>query len=192
MESIDNIDDIKALWTDLNTRISVLEEENRRLISRVKNDKYRSIKDRLISRYRVFVCLGIVSAFVFPMVLFVDPMTMENYRWPTAIYFFLFFWLCAAVDFYLLENVKRMDLYNSSVTEIANLAAKNWKIHKLWLFLGIPLAFIALILWGLALNADYFVILGMIAGGFVGFVIGLRMLLKFRKDYRFLQSPAED
>ena len=185
---MDDLNDIKNMWAEINNRLAALEEENRRLLHHVKSENYRSIKQRLISRYRFFIVMSLLCALVFALFIVFNPMIVETYRWITAIYWLVFFILCASVDFYLLQNVGRMDIYNSSVSETARIAAKNWKIHKLWIIVGLPFAIGAVILWALALNADYFVILGMIAGGIVGFIIGLYQLKKFMRDYKQLQS----
>lgn len=185
---MENLNDIKAMWNELNSRLSLLEEENRRLINIVKSDKYKSIKENLMSRYRIFIIVALLSAIFFPIFLILNPMIVEKFRWATAIYWCVFMLICAGVDFYLFENVKRMDVYNSTVTEMTRISTQNWKIHKLWLIFGLPLAFGAVILWSFAMNADNFVILGMIVGGVFGLVIGIYQLSKFRNDYKLLSE----
>lgn len=185
---MDKPSDIKDMWKDLNARLSVLEAENRRLMNIVKNDKLKSIRQRLISRYRKFIILALCSAFVFPGFILLNPLIIEKFRLVTAIYWCFFMLLGAGVDTYLLYNVKDMDIYNGSVSQISKIAIRNRKIHKLWIIFGLPLAFIAVLLWGFAMDADKFVILGMIIGGLAGGVIGATQLRKIMYDYKKLMS----
>ena len=185
---MENLDEIKAMWIDLNSRLSVVEEENRRLLDIVKNDKYKSIRQRLLTRYRAFIILALSFAIVCPAFLLLDPMVVEKFRLATAIYWCLFMLAAAGVDFYLYSIVRRMDVYNSTVLEMTKMAANNWKIHKLWIIIGMPVAFGAVILWGLAMDADNFVILCMIIGGVIGGVIGGLQLRKFWNDYKNLSN----
>ena len=185
---MENLDEIKALWTDLNSRMSVLEEENRRLMNIVKNDKFKSIRQRLLSRYRTFIIVATCSAIFFPAFILLNPLIVDKYRVVTAVYWCLFMLAAAAVDFYLYSNVRKMDVYNATFTEMTKISAQNWKIHKLWIITGMPVAFGAVILWGLAMDADNFVILCMIIGGVVGGIIGGLQLRKFWNDYKLLSN----
>ena len=107
-------------------------------------------------------------------------MVDEKYRLLTTIYLMCFFALCAFTDTYLLIKVKDLDIYGSNMKEVTKIAARNWKIHKLFLAVGLPVAIGAFVLMALALNANSFTILGMIVGGDIGIMIGLYQLLKFR------------
>ena len=120
--------------------------------------------------------------------IYLNPFIVEKYKLLTTVYMMCFFAISAGVDSYLLFQVRDMDFYNSNVREITKMAAKNWKIHKIFLIFGLPLAIGACVLMALALDADPFVYLGMIVGGIVGFIIGLRQLMKFRDYYRLLQT----
>ena len=184
---MEDIEDMKAMWVELNQRISSLEEDNRRLAKKVVSEKYKNIQERLIRKYRVFIALACVMIIYIYCLVFLNPLVVDKYKMFATIYMMCFFARCAGVDSYLLYKVKGLDIYGSNIREITRVASLNWKIHKIFLIAGIPLAIGALVVMALALDANEFVYLGMIVGGIVGFLIGFRQLMKFRDYYRLLQ-----
>lgn len=189
---MEDLEDMKTLWNNLNRRVETLEEENRRLARLVTENKIKSARERLIRKYSLFIILSVIMIFyIFIMVNF-NPLVVEKYKMVTLIYWSLFFAGEAGVDLYLRENVKKIDVYSSSISEISAMAAKNWKIHKIALMIGLPVAFGAVILMGLLLDANEFTIYGMIVGAIVGLLIGLRQLMKFYENYKFLQSEEAE
>ncbi|MCH5229210.1 MAG: hypothetical protein J1F12_04350 [Muribaculaceae bacterium] len=187
-ENINEIDDIKIMWQEINLRLGHLEEENKRLARKVLNSDYKSARERLINKYAIFVGVEIFMLFVMSAFFYFNPEIVEKYRWPVLIYWALFFLGEVMIDFYLMHNVKNIDIYNSSVTQISKIAATNWKIHKLAVIIGLPIAIGAVILFALAMDSDEVVIFGMITGGIIGLIIGTTQLLKFSKYYRLLQN----
>lgn len=188
---MENFEDMKEMWIELNNRMTALEEENRRLAKRVTDEKYRNIKEKLVRKYKIFIAVACIMIIYIYCFLFFNPLVNEKYRLLATIYMICFFALCAAVDSYLMYKIKELDIYNSNVRDITRIAAKNWKIHKIFLVTGLPLAIGAIVLLALALNANEFVYLGMIVGGIVGFLIGFKQLMKFRDYYRLLQIQDE-
>ena len=186
--NLDKFEEMREMWNNLNTRLSAIEEENQRLAREITANKYKTARERLIRKYSVFIILGtIMLAYVF-FFIYLNPVVLEKYRLVTTIYWIVFFLFEISVDFYLMYRLKRLDIYNSSVSEIAEMAHSNWKIHKIAIAIGLPLAIGAAILMALAMDADQFVIIGMIVGGLVGLAIGIRQLLKFMNYYRMMRS----
>ena len=185
---MEDIEDMKALWIELNNRLNSLEEENRRLAKKVTSNKYKNVQEKLIKKYCIFIAVSCVMMIYCFCLIYLNPFIVEKYKLLTTVYMMCFFAIAAGVDSYLLFQVRDMDFYNSNVREITKMAAKNWKIHKIFLIFGLPLAIGACVLMALALDADPFVYLGMIVGGIVGFIIGLRQLMKFRDYYKLLQT----
>ena len=111
-----------------------------------------------------------------------------RYKWITAIYWALFFLGELILDFYLMMQVEDIDVYKSTVVEISKKALKNWKIHKIGIMVGLPLAFVAICLYALAMGLEQYSILGMICGAFIGLLIGLREFRQFRFYYKNLCS----
>lgn len=187
MDNINNLEDMKSMWIELNNRISFLEEDNRKLAAQIRNDRYKTVQNRLINKYIKFIWLEAIFAILMPVFIVFNG--NEKFKVITTIYWFCFFVIALAFDYYLLSNVRLMDLNNASVSEIVKLSSKNWKLHKLWIIIGMPVAVGACILYALALDADMVVIVGMIAGGVVGLIIGLTQFFKIRHNYYLLQSP---
>lgn len=185
---MEDFDKMKDMWLELNERISSLEEANRQLARKVMNDNFKTAQEKLVHKYSLFIIISVVMIFYMLFFVLFNPFVVEKYKLATIIYWSLFFLFEAGMDTYLRYRVKKIDIYNSSVREIAYQASQNWKLHKLAIVIGVPLAIGAVILFGLLLNADRFLIYGMILGGIVGFLIGLRQLRKFYENYRFLQS----
>lgn len=185
---MDNIEDMKTLWKELDNRISFLEEENRKLARSVKENKLSSARENLIRKYRMFIILECIM--IIWVILFVshNPMVIEKYKLATTIYWSVFFLIEMGLDLFLLIKTKAINIYDSPVTEIVKRAATNWKTHKIGIAIGIPLAIGAVILFALALDANEFAVLGIITGAIVGVIIGIKQLLKFREYYRQFES----
>ncbi|MCH5230566.1 MAG: hypothetical protein J1F43_02075 [Muribaculaceae bacterium] len=190
---MDELENMKAMWLELNQRVSALEAENRNLARKVSNEKYKSARDRLIRKYTAFIIVEVIMIlYTFAFIGF-NPMVVEKYRMVTCFYWLIFFLLGVAVDFYLRQRLVELDIYNSSVREISSQAARSWKIHKLAIIIGFPIAIGAVILFALALDANEFTIYGMIFGALIGATIGFFQLRKFLQYYRLLQtSPSDD
>lgn len=185
---MDNIEEMKNMWLELNDRITSLEEENRRLARQVINSNYKTAREKLIRKYSAFMFISLLMIVYIILLIVHNPLCVEKYKIPTLIYWCFFFLFEFLFDYYLREKIKAINIYHSSLEEIASLASRNWKLHKIAIAIGLPLAIGACVLFGLLLDANSFIIYGMVAGGLVGLIIGLYQLLKFQKFYRLLQS----
>lgn len=181
------LEELKTIIESLNKRISVLETNNMEVISEMKAKNNQSSQEKLVSKYRRCIFLEAFFMIVFDLFLMFDPEVNDKYLWPTLIYWTCFFIIEIIIDYYLMINVDMIDIYGSSLRDVAKQAARCWKIHKLAIFFNIPLAIGAVILFGFAMNADKFMVFGMICGGIGGLLIGLRLLRKFIYEYKQLQ-----
>lgn len=190
---MDDLRDMKAMWIELNNRITSLEESNRQLARQVMNKDFKSAKNKLIQKYRFFLTFELIWIIISTLFIVFDSSQNlnEKYRWVTLIYWNLFFLVEAGIDFYLMIKIRQIDIYNSSVSQIAKEAAHNWKIHKVAIILGIPIAIGAIILFALMVNANKFTIFGMFIGGMIGALIGSLQLKKFLEYYKLLQQDNE-
>ena len=184
---MENIEDFKIMWQDLNTRLSYLENENQKLVQNIKKSNYKTTLEKLVKKYCCFIFVECIMICFMTMFFIYNPFINEKYRIATLVYWDVFFLIEVCLDFYLLYQIKKIDIYTSTINEVASRAALNWKLHKLGIVAGLPLAFGAILLFALAVNANLYTILGMIVGGCVGFVIGLSQLLKFKNYYKLLQ-----
>lgn len=184
---MDNLNDMKTMWMELNEKVSALEAENKNLARKMINEKYKSAKERLINKYNAFIWIEAIMIFFMTLFFLYNPQVNEKYRIITLIYWDVFFLIEVIFDCYLLNRIKSVNVYSSSINEVAKKATDNWELHKKGVIIGLPLAFGAVILVSLALNANEFTIYGIILGGVIGVAIGINQLLKFRKYYMLLQ-----
>lgn len=191
---MNEMDEIMRMWKKMDEKLSVLARENQRLALEVRKNKYRSSLERLVNKYWKFIILETVCLLLFPLMIIYNPLVVEKYRWITAIYWCCLFAFELGVDYYLMSRLRALDVCSRSVREISLEAQRNWKIHKIAIIIGFPVAIGAVILFALSLNADPEILAGMTVGGVIGLVIGISELRKFMRDYKNLQeedSPEE-
>lgn len=185
---MENINDIKLMWQELDVRLSHLENENKRLMRKVMESNFHSAKEKLLKKYMGFMAVECIMLVFMTMFFLFNPEVNENYRIISIVYWDIFFLIEFFFDFYLMIRLRKIDIYSSSINEIAKNASRSWKIHKLGIVLGLPLAFGAIFLLALALNTNEFTIFGMFFGGIIGLAIGISQLSKFREYYKLLQT----
>lgn len=185
---MDQFDNMKAMWAELNSRVESLEAENRNLARKIIKDKYKSAREKLIKKYYAFISIEIIMIIFMSNFFIFNPEINEKYRIISLIYWDLFFIIEIIIDGFLLYNIKKIDIYTSTIKDISRDAANNWKLHKIAIFTGLPLAFGAIILFALSLNANIFTIYGMIVGCVIGAIIGIYQLSKFKNYYTQLVS----
>ena len=191
MIRMENFEDMRIMWAELDRRLSSLEDRNRKLARQVMSNKYKTAQDKLINKYKIFIFLSLIMILYISLFICFSEETVEKYRTPALVYWIIFFLFEASIDAYLMYRVMDIDVYENSVSQIAKIAAQNWKMHKIALCLGIPLALGAIILFALLLNANNFTIFGMIIGGIIGFAIGSIQLRKFFQYYKLLQTSED-
>ena len=188
IENLNELEDMKSMWLNLNQRVASLEEENRNLARDVIRKKHKSSLDDLKTRYRVFIIIEILMLVWVPLFILNNPFSVEKYRLAAAYYWAIFFAGEVGIDYYLYLRVKSIDVLNQSISEVTKAASQTWKIHKLAIIIGFPVAIGAVILFGLVINANEFALYGMFLGFVAGILIGIRQLLKFKEDYRNLST----
>lgn len=188
MNNIKDLEDMAAMWRQLDEKINKMAEENKRLVMEVKNNKYKTTLDNLIARYRVFMILELIFTILFPVMICVNPLVIHEYRLPVMIYFGIFFLLCGTTDYYLMDRLQSIDIYNYSTERITGILKRNKKIHLIFVAVGIPIAIGAMILFAIALGSDDNILYGICIGAFIGLIIGLNQLRLFLKGYRDLQT----
>lgn len=188
---MDELANMKTLWQELSLRVSSLEEENRLLARKVLNQNFKTAREKLVRKYTFFSCLSLFM--IIYMIFFVglNPLGEEKYRLLTLIYMGCFFIFEGSVDLYLRYKLKNLDIYAANIKEIVSQAKQNWKLHKISVCIGLPLAIGAIIILGLFMGADIYAIYGLIIGGIIGLIIGFRQLLSFRETYRLLETEEE-
>lgn len=184
---MEDLNDMKIMWQNLNDRLVNLENENKMLMRRIMMSDYHTAQEKLEYKYIGFIVVECIMILFTSLFLILNPHVNETYRIPTLIYWDVFFLGEVIFDSFLLFKLKNIDVYTSSLKEVARKAAANWRLHKLGILFGLPVAIGAIIMFALAMNANEFTILGMLFGGIIGVVIGLSQLMKFKNYYHLLQ-----
>ena len=185
---MNEINEMMTMWKEMDCKLSSLIDENRRLAEEVKKNKLQSSREKLIRKYRAFIIMEAVCIPLMYLVFGVNPLVDERYRWATVIYFVCFLLLEICIDGYLLYKLNYMDIYNYPVSEITRMARTNWKIHKIAVIVGIPIALGALVLVCLALGGFKETLIGICIGLAIGIGIGLNEFFKFMKNYKTMIS----
>lgn len=179
-----NIEDMMVMWKEMDSKLSALVEENKKLAAEIKKNKLLGNQERLIRKYRAFI---IIEALCIPMIillLIANPLVVDQYRWATLIYFVGFFLLEICIDGYLLYKLCSLDIYKDSIIQISRQAKSNWKIHKIGVLIGIPVAIGAVSLFCFAIGGNITILCGVFVGGIIGLAIGLNEFFKFMKEYK--------
>ena len=181
---MNNVDDMMAMWKEMDNKLSSLVEENRRLADEIKKNNLRSSQEKLSRKYRAFIIMEAVCIPLMFVVLGINPLVVNQYRWPALIYFVCFFLLGIGIDGYLLYKLNCIDIYHNSIIEISKQARANWNIHKIAVLIGIPIAIGAVVLCFLAFGSNISMLWGVLVGGAIGLGIGLNEFFKFMKNYK--------
>lgn len=185
---MNNIDDMMVMWKEMDRKLSSLLEENRKLTDEIKKNKLISSKEKLTRKYRSFIIMEAVCIPLMFFLLGVNPIVVNQYRWPALIYFVCFFLLEIGLDGYLLYKLKSIDIYNDSIVEISRQARANWRTHKIAVLIGIPVAIGAVVLFCLAMGSEVSMLWGVFIGGVIGLGIGMNEFFKFMKSYRAMSQ----
>lgn len=185
---MNNIEDMMLMWKEMDNKLSSLMEENKRLVDEIKKNKILSSQERLARKYRAFIIMEAACIPLIFVALGLNPIVVNHLRWPAVIYFICFFLLEIIIDGYLLYKLNCIDIYNDSIIDISRQARTNWKIHKIAVLIGIPIAIGAVLLVFLAMGGDMAMLWGLVVGGAIGFGIGLNEFFKFMKNYKAMSA----
>ena len=181
---MNKIEDIMVLWKEMDSKLTSLVDENRKLADEIKKNKILSSQERLMRKYRAFIIMEVVCIPLMFILLIINPHVVSQYRWPAFIYFACFFLLEICIDGFLLYKLNSINIYNDSIIDIARKARANWKTHKIAVLIGIPIAIGAVILFCMAYGGDMSMLWGVFVGGAIGLGIGLNEFFKFMKNYK--------
>lgn len=185
---MNNIDELMVIWKEMDSKLSSLVQENRRLADEIQKNKLKSSQEKLMRKYRAFIIMEAVCIPLMFLILGVNPFVVNQFRWPALIYFICFFLLEIVIDGYLLYKLNSIDIYSDTIIDISRKARANWKIHKIAVMVGIPIAIGAVVLFCLAMDCNPSMLWGIYIGGAIGLGIGLNEFFKFMKNYKAMSS----
>lgn len=173
-------DNIKKDWRDTRVNIKSAVET----LDLIMQGKKKSALQSLAQRYLTFSRFAIIALFfsvpaIFQVMSQVFP--LKECIW-LAIGFAVIFIVSSAMDRWLYNRIKELDLTAMTVTEIARKAALYRKRHLQFVAILLPMT-IALCGAMAAMSGNVYMTAGMVAGGVTGMAIGVGQLIKFLKDY---------
>lgn len=184
---INDLDQLKEMWSDLNRRVERLENQTLEEGRKVASGKITTAREDLATRYKRFMIIGFVMGVFFPLFLIVSPTDFfpdGTVKYVASALFFSYFITAAVMDSYLYNEVRSMDLAMMTVSQVIHKARTLKRRHHIFMIILIPFAVITLAVFAIPLLDDPFIIAGMITGGVVGLCIGLRQYFRMMRDYR--------
>lgn len=173
-----------VMWKEMDSKLSSLVEENKKLATEIKKNKLRGTREKLMRKYRAFIIMEAVCIPLMCFLLGANPFVVNQYRWAALIYFVAFFLMEICIDGYLLYKLSKIDIYNDSIVDISMQAKANWKMHKIAVLIGIPVAIGAVVLFCLAMDCNAAMMWGVFVGAAIGLGIGLNEFFNFMKNYK--------
>lgn len=184
---INDLDQLKEMWSDLNRRVERLENQTLEEGRKVASGKITTAREDLATRYKRFMIIGFVMGVFFPLFLIMSPTDFfpdGTVKYVASALFFSYFITAAVMDSYLYNEVRSMDLAMMTVSQVIHKARTLKRRHHIFMIILIPFAVITLAVFAIPLLDDPFIIAGMITGGVVGLCIGLRQYFRMMRDYR--------
>lgn len=184
---INDLDQLKEMWSDLNRRVERLENQTLEEGRKVASGKITTAREDLATRYKRFMIIGFVMGVFFPLFLIMSPTDFfpdGTIKYVASALFFSYFITAAVMDSYLYNEVRSMDLAMMTVSQVIHKARTLKRRHHIFMIILIPFAVITLAVFAIPLLDDPFIIAGMITGGVVGLCIGLRQYFRMMRDYR--------
>ena len=184
---INDLDQLKEMWSDLNRRVERLENQTLEEGRKVASGKITTAREDLATRYKRFMIIGFVMGVFFPLFLIMSPTDFfpdGTIKYVASALFFSYFITAAVMDSYLYNEVRSMDLAMMTVSQVIHKARTLKRRHHIFMIILIPFAVITLEVFAIPLLDDPFIIAGMITGGVVGLCIGLRQYFRMMRDYR--------
>lgn len=173
-------DNIKKDWRDTRVNIKSAVET----LDIIMQGKKKSALQSLAQRYLTFSRFAIIALFLSVPAIFrimSQVFSMKECIW-LAIGFAVIFIVSSAMDRWLYNRVKALDLTAMTVTEIARKAVLYRKRHLQFVAILLPMA-IVLCSAMASKCGNMYMTAGMVTCGVVGMVLGIGQLIKFLKDY---------
>ena len=160
-----NIDELKSQWKSMELRIDRLEKDNKNLLSRISNERVKSVREKLLARYRAIIMVCIFSPL---WIVMMDKVwNLDN---EILIVYTFFFMVMALANYYMYQLIGKVDCSKLTIKEALIAVTKVEEYLRKFQFLGWILGFPLIIIL-----FDVFKKMGhpeVIYGGVVGLVIG--------------------
>lgn len=183
-----DIEEIKRRLDSLDERLGRLENKSdmRVDIAGIERGSIQSAQERLVRRYRMFALIGLLMCPVVG-ILYRNIMPLLP-----RVMFAGFFLVASMMDFYLWKGVKSINCSTMGVATVAEKARFYRKMHHVFMAVLVVLMVPVLGTLVRAFAGDEYMIWGMVAGGVLGFAIGVRMYLNMMREYRTLNGLRQE
>jgi UDP-N-acetylmuramyl pentapeptide phosphotransferase/UDP-N-acetylglucosamine-1-phosphate transferase len=173
------IDEIKSIWNEMNTRLEKSESLNLKILNEIMDNRHQTAKDKLM-KYEVFyLVFSAVFSFITPLYYFGGLYSLAGCMMFTGLFVFAALW-----QVYKIVLLQKMKMDKFSTTELLQKALRFKIITRMRTVIGltimIPFFAIFLMLSPQLMNPA--MLTGMGVGVVVGLIIGLADYFKNQKD----------
>ena len=184
-----NIDELKSQWKSMELRIDRLEKDNKNLLSRISNERMKSVREKLLARYRAIIMVCIFSPL---WIVMMDKVwNLDN---EILIVYTFFFMVMALANYYMYQLIGKVDCSRMSIKEALVATTKveetRQKVKLLGWILGLPLIIIMFDVFKEMGHPE--IIYGACVGLVIGGVVGYLVERKTRRLIRELRQTLAD
>ena len=173
------IDEIKSIWNDMNTRLEKSESLNVKILNEIMDNRHQTAKDKLMKYEVVYLVLSAAFSFITPLYYYTGLFSLAGCLMFSGLFVFAALWQVYKIV--LLQKMK-MDLF--STTELLQKAIRFKIVTRMRTVIGlssmIPFFTIFLIVSPQLMKPA--MLTGMGVGAVVGLIIGLVDYFKNQKD----------
>lgn len=144
------------------------------------DDTRKTALQRLGDQYRRFSILALIMVLTGPTILYNSGV---KEIWLIAVYV-LILGESSIIDHYLSSSIRAINLAKMPVTEVIGRTMRCRKIHLWTVAVNLPLVIFWCAAMAYTMKADIYFVSGMCAGGLIGLILGIHVLLRFLRDYR--------
>lgn len=184
-----NIDELKSQWKSMELRIDRLEKDNKSLLSRISNERMKSVREKLLARYRAIIMVCIFSPL---WIVMMDKVwNLDN---EILIVYTFFFMVMALANYYMYQLIGKVDCSKLTIKEaliaVTKVEETRQKVKLLgWIF-GLPLIIIMFDVFKEMGHPE--IIYGACVGLVIGGVVGYLVERKTRRLIRELRQTLAD
>lgn len=173
------IDEIKSIWNDMNTRLEKNESLNKKLLNEIMDNRHQTAKDKLMKYEVLYLILSAVFSIITPLYYYTGLFTLAGCMMFSGLFVFAALWQVYKIV--LLQKMK-MDLF--STTELLQKALKFKIITRIRTIIGLLLMipFFAIFFMVSPQLIKPEILTGMGVGLVVGLIIGLTDYFRNQKD----------
>jgi hypothetical protein len=185
-----NIEELRQQWKSMSLRVATLEQDNVALMERLKQNKQKSLHQRLVSYRKRMMIISAVLPFVLAPLLVI----YFGCKVPFAILYCAFFWIMSGVNAVIW---RAMLAFDASTMTTEDALRWEYRIRRYWkrgrllgCIMGLPvLVWLFSILYNIG---DSWAIIGAWTGCVVGLVFGYMADYRQRALLKQLKREIED